>query len=433
MSGQKEKVVKKRNALTVTEKVNIIKMLEGGATLQQVATRTERHVEHIRKISKAENAVKLQQFSDKTKDKTRCKMREPLQPEHDADVHSWLLQLRSQGIVVTDALIQEQARELSGLSTFQASNGWLNRFRKRHGLRQLPFQGERAAADEKRTTEYIGELMEMLYAEEYDLEDIYNMDETGCCWKSLPRKTVVHAGEKRADGGKVKKDRFTAAMCANAAGTHQLPLLVIDVESEVYGNLLRFKISDRIEVVFLPPNTTSLIQPMDQGVIVKTKRLFQGKLLRRVLKCPGGLVEFYKNYTIRDAIEMLAESWKELTPANLTNAWRKLLPTFFEDDNEEPAPVTVEVPTVADLANIGKYPESAVKEWLDELDEAEEETTGQEIETVEPVQPVNDNDIDLVAMKVSFENVEKYCKGQNLDLQLKFQQIYEHFQNNLQL
>ena len=59
-----------------------------------------------------------------------------------------------------------------------------------------------------------------------NLEDVYNTEETRrrWCWKSLPRKTLAYAGEKRAEGGKIRKDRITVCMCANATGTHRLLL-----------------------------------------------------------------------------------------------------------------------------------------------------------------------------------------------------------------
>ncbi|XP_069192745.1 tigger transposable element-derived protein 7-like [Procambarus clarkii] len=39
----------------------------------------------------------------------------------------------------------------------------------------------------------------------------------------------------------------------------------------------------KITCMALPPNTTSLIQPMDQGVICATKRLYTKKILNEVL------------------------------------------------------------------------------------------------------------------------------------------------------
>lgn len=58
-------------------------------------------------------------------------------------------------------------------------------------------------------------------------EQVYNVDESGLFWKSLPKKTLALAGEKDAPGRKVSKERLTFFPCSNAAGTHKLQLAVI--------------------------------------------------------------------------------------------------------------------------------------------------------------------------------------------------------------
>ena len=45
----------------------------------------------------------------------------------------------------------------------------------------------------------------------------------------------------------------------------------------------------RFKVMFLPPNTTSLIQSMYQGVIAECKKLFRHKLLQKILQCEKAL------------------------------------------------------------------------------------------------------------------------------------------------
>ncbi|GFY31834.1 HTH CENPB-type domain-containing protein [Trichonephila clavipes] len=41
-------------------------------------------------------------------------------------------------------------------------------------------------------------------------------------------------------------------------------------------------IDDDFSVMYLPPNVTALVQPMDQGVIEKLKRIYRKQVLRRL-------------------------------------------------------------------------------------------------------------------------------------------------------
>ena len=93
----------------------------------------------------------------------------------------------------------------------------------------------------------------------------------------------------------------------------------------------------RIRVMYLPANTTSLIQPMDQGVISACKRRYQRRYLNEVMVVieneqdkvndTRGLrtLENIKNYTIKSAIFNFANSWKDLKISTLANSWKKLL------------------------------------------------------------------------------------------------------------
>ena len=93
----------------------------------------------------------------------------------------------------------------------------------------------------------------------------------------------------------------------------------------------------RITVMFLPPNTTSFIQPMDQGVIYSCKRQYQRLYLNQVLvvledgsdltEDTRGLrtMANIKNYNIKDAIFNFANAWKKVTEKSISNSWNKLL------------------------------------------------------------------------------------------------------------
>ncbi|KAJ8945129.1 hypothetical protein NQ318_001594 [Aromia moschata] len=57
--------------------------------------------------------------------------------------------------------------------------------------------------------------------------NIYNADEFGLQYKSLPKKTLVLPNEKEVPGHKPVKERITVMVCANASGTYKIPLLAI--------------------------------------------------------------------------------------------------------------------------------------------------------------------------------------------------------------
>ena len=67
-----------------------------------------------------------------------------------------------------------------------------------------------------------------------------------------------------------------------------------------------------MQLVFLPPNTTSILQPMDQGVIRSLKAYYRGRVVRLLCRalekkepCP--------KISILQAMKILADSWEVVT------------------------------------------------------------------------------------------------------------------------
>ena len=108
-----------------------------------------------------------------------------------------------------------------------------------------------------------------------------------------------------------------------------------------------------IKFVYLPPNTISLLQPMDQGEIKMFKVHFLQKSwhslsmkcgvsldqLEKAVQAPKNPVELQKDvvqlhcksYTIRDALWHIHDAWKEVTASCIRGVWKKLCPHLAVD------------------------------------------------------------------------------------------------------
>ena len=73
---------------------------------------------------------------------------------------------------------------------------------------------------------FINKLKAFLSANSFSTEQIYNCNETGLLWRGILNKTLDNQNMKPS-GLKASKERVTLLLCANAKGTHRLPLLFI--------------------------------------------------------------------------------------------------------------------------------------------------------------------------------------------------------------
>ena len=77
-----------------------------------------------------------------------------------------------------------------------------------------------------------------------------------------------------------------------------------------------------LQIVFLHPNTTSILQPMDQGVINSLKAHYLGRVVRLLCRalerkepCP--------KISILQSMKILADSWEVVTKETIINCFRK--------------------------------------------------------------------------------------------------------------
>lgn len=141
-----------------------------------------------------------------------------------------------------------------------------------------------------------------------------------------------------------------------------------------------------IKVNFLPPNTTPLLQPMDQQVISNFKKLYTKALFQRCFEVTEGtnltLREFWKNhFHIVNCLKIIDKAWDGVTKRTLTSAWRKLWPDCVPENDVEGVAHLEEPPVVDDIVSLGKTLGLEVNEAdIQELvEEHEQELTTDEL------------------------------------------------------
>ena len=81
------------------------------------------------------------------------------------------------------------------------------------------------SADQPAADRFIPEFKQVINDGGYELEQVFNCDESGLYYKLLPTKTLAAYCEKSAAGRKTQKERVTINACSNVIGTIKLSLL----------------------------------------------------------------------------------------------------------------------------------------------------------------------------------------------------------------
>lgn len=97
-----------------------------------------------------------------------------------------------------------------------------------------------------------------------------------------------------------------------------------------------------IIAMFMPPNVTPLIQPMDQNAIKITKLYYRNSLLASIAAKDSNLIECMKRLTLKEAVILLADSWNRVSAETLAKCWANILSFLVnEEDDEDNIPLSV--------------------------------------------------------------------------------------------
>ena len=86
---------------------------------------------------------------------------------------------------------------------------------------------------------------------------------------------------------------------------------------------------ENVQVLFLPPNTTSLIQPLDQGIIATFKTYYIKRTFQYILDTLDKdktltVIDAWKKFSIKDCVKHAALALSDLRPSTLNGCWRAI-------------------------------------------------------------------------------------------------------------
>lgn len=102
--------------------------------------------------------------------------------------------MRAQKQTLTDDLLITKAKDLATaakLEDFGCSAGWLENFKKRHGVSCKELHGEGADAAAQGVELCQGALPVLITELGYEKDDVYNFDETALFFRAEPKRTLV--------------------------------------------------------------------------------------------------------------------------------------------------------------------------------------------------------------------------------------------------
>jgi hypothetical protein len=146
----------------------------------------------------------------------------------EAALTTWFIDARARDIPISGPIQEEKAKDLAQAlqePDFNVTCGWLSRWKTRNNIVYKRLHGEKKDSDFIAADHWGTNVLPNLL-ETYQPQDIYNADETGLYYRTLPDSTLTQKTEQLC-GGKKAKDRITVMVTYNMTGTDRRCLLVI--------------------------------------------------------------------------------------------------------------------------------------------------------------------------------------------------------------
>jgi hypothetical protein len=252
--------------------------------------------------------------------KKKTHIRNTQHPFIERALYIWMRNVQDnpqRGITINGDTLKEVAGNFSKIMKSEEviSSGFIERWCRKHNVRCYNIPGQSSSCD-KLMLDVWRQLALPKIINSFDRKDIFNLDETGVFWRALPHKSFFVKGMV-SHGVKEARERFTAVLVVSMVGEKVTPMIVGKcmnprsfprnnigkkfhytsssnawVTTDIFKKYLRildsvFQKQNRkialildncsshtmeessltnIKLFFLPPNTTSIGQPLDAGV-----------------------------------------------------------------------------------------------------------------------------------------------------------------------
>ncbi|KRY51622.1 Tigger transposable element-derived protein 1, partial [Trichinella britovi] len=346
---------RRKNVMNIEQKVKLLDKLNGGMSFAAAGRMFGINESTVRYINKNEKAIRAAfTLCAPLTTKVISQVRENAIIKMENALYIWLKNQRRKRVPVDSNAIREKARVLYGhfkqaetsassRSTFIASKGWLDHFKRRFSLRSVKMSGEATSAYQFKASSYPEELKQLIEEKGFCSEQIFNAAESTLFWKKMPDRAFIGKEQHHRSVFKAKKDRLTLLFCCNAAGYMVKPGLIYKTASPraikhfdskslpvhwMHGKKawvtkdlfldwfhhcfipetkrylsalgLKFKVllildnatdhpenlqfeSEDVDVAYLPPDAPSHVQPLDQGVIQTFKAYYTRRTMARLV------------------------------------------------------------------------------------------------------------------------------------------------------
>ena len=304
------------------------------------------------------------------------RIRQSNYPEIEKNLNDWFGDCKSkQSVTIDGPSMQNQALKIAAMlnnDKFKASKGWLQKFNKRHHISLQRNNGEAGLVDMVAAKNYLDNVLPGLVSD-YHPDNIFNADETALFYKAMPTKSYQYKNKKN-DDIKICKERVSLLLCCSLTGEKLKPVFIGKssnprcmkninkanlpvyyrsnasawMTSEIFidwldklnrqmsandrkivlfldnfsGHALRPAGYSHINVQFFPANMTSVIQPLDMGIIHAFKAKYRSQIVRAKLDS----IEYNSSMPLIDimnAIQMCKVAWDSVTAETIKNCFKK--------------------------------------------------------------------------------------------------------------